>query len=367
MPYADRTGAAGFVGVLVVVQAWDHADPSVGFAVATIKALAAQVDEISVVALRVSPFTASPASNVRIYSLGKERYAGFFRMPYYLWQWHRTVLGILRERRITVAFVHMAPPYCLMLAPYLAPRRIPIVMWYTHPLMTWVTRFAHRVSAAVVSVSRESYPYRADKLVALGHGIDTDLFSPGAPASGVPRILHVGRVAPIKRLEAVVAGLGTLAASGVAFEAVFLGPGIHEEYAESLRVLARESGIAERISFVSGVPHAELPAEYLRAAACVNMTPFGSFDKAVLESFACGVPVVFANPLFIPLAGSHADMLHAPDIAPPTIARMLGALLALPSSRRALLAGDLREAVVRDHRLSSFVSRLTDVFRSVSL
>ena len=44
-----------------------------------------------------------------------------------------------------------------------------------------------------------AYPYRRDKLLVVGQGIDTDLFAPdGTSPDRPPLILCVGRVSPVK-------------------------------------------------------------------------------------------------------------------------------------------------------------------------
>ena len=44
-------------------------------------------------------------------------------------------------------------------------------------------------------------------------------------------------------------------------------------------------------------------------AVAVNMSPVGLFDKAALESMACGVPTVVCNPAFAPLLSERAGLL----------------------------------------------------------
>ena len=43
------------------------------------------------------------------------------------------------------------------------------------------------------------------------------------------------------------------------------------------------------------------------------MSPVGLFDKAALESMACGVPTIVGNPAFAPLLGDYADLLLTGD------------------------------------------------------
>ena len=65
------------------------------------------------------------------------------------------------------------------------------------------------------------------------------------------------------------------------------------------------------------------------------MSPAGLFDKAALESMACGVPTVVCNPAFAPLLGEYAELLlvKGPDDAR-GLSERLARLFALSAAER---------------------------------
>ncbi len=59
-----------------------------------------------------------------------------------------------------------------------------------------------------------------------------------------------------------------------------------------LRELARELGVAGRVSFHGAVPHHQLPMYYAAADVLVMPSTYESFGLVALEAMACGTPVV---------------------------------------------------------------------------
>src|SRR6266508_4623787 len=66
---------------------------------------------------------------------------------------------------------HMIPVYVLLAAPLVRPRRIPLLLWYTHWKATTRLRIAERLATAIVSVDRRSFPLESAKVRSIGHGI----------------------------------------------------------------------------------------------------------------------------------------------------------------------------------------------------
>jgi len=59
-----------------------------------------------------------------------------------------------------------------------------------------------------------------------------------------------------------------------------------------LQALARDLGVASRVKFVGGVPQSELPVYYSAADALVLASSREGWANVLLESMACGTPVV---------------------------------------------------------------------------
>ncbi len=55
--------------------------------------------------------------------------------------------------------------------------RVPLLLWFTHWKPSRTLVLAERLSTAILSVDRRSFPLDSGKVVAIGHGIDTDRFA----------------------------------------------------------------------------------------------------------------------------------------------------------------------------------------------
>src|SRR5213075_1720416 len=100
---------------------------------------------------------------------------------------------------------HMIPVYVLLAAPLVRPRRIPLLLWYTHWKASAQLRAAERLATAIVSVDRRSFPLDSAKVRPIGHGIDVREFD-CAEHEAVPivRALVLGRYSAAKGLATII-------------------------------------------------------------------------------------------------------------------------------------------------------------------
>src|SRR6185436_6667085 len=100
---------------------------------------------------------------------------------------------------------HMIPVYVVLAAPLVRPRRITLLLWYTHWKASRQLRAAERLATTIVSVDRRSFPLASRKVRAIGHGIDVNEFSCTERASNEKvRALVLGRYSPAKGLETIL-------------------------------------------------------------------------------------------------------------------------------------------------------------------
>ena len=326
--------------------------------------LAARVDALDVLTMRAGRF-ALPG-HVTVRSLGKERGWSEARRAV---EFYRALGPLLARRRYDAAFAHMAPLFAAMAGPLLRVRRVPLTLWYARggpaPL---ALRVAARWAETVVTPSRESFPLATAPVVVTGHGIDTARFRPAAAAdrAGSFRVVSIGRIAPVKRLERLVdaAGLWRDAGGGGPLTVSLVGPVLDgdREYAERLRRRVAERGLAGVVGLPGPVPPSAVPECYRTADVAVNLSETGSVDKAPLEAMACGVPVVSANPAVVPILAGVEPRLVVPPGDAAALAGRLAWLAAIGAVDRAGLGARLRPVVVREHSLDRLVDRLvTDV------
>lgn len=188
-------------------------------------------------------------------------------------------------------------------------------------------RWAAERAAAVVTVSDAlkskvlELGVSPDKVVTLRNGVDLDRFAPldrnairtRLELSG-PVWLAVGNLVELKGVHI------TLAALAKSDDVTLLIAGEGPEKPR-LRDLARDLGVEARVRFLGNVPHAHLCDYYNAADALVHASRLEGMPNVVLESLACGTPVV-ATPfdsvtelLSAPEAGEIAEQRSAEAIA----------------------------------------------------
>jgi glycosyltransferase involved in cell wall biosynthesis len=320
--------------LVFATQKVDPADPVLAATVPMVRALAGRVDEL--VVLCGSADRSALPGNVRVHEFGA---------PTQVQRGARFVRALARELQAPPLGVvaHMVPLYAVLAAPLVRPRRLPLVLWYTHWKGHVVVRAAEKVCTAIVSVDERSFPLRSRKVRGIGHGIDVAEFACSeTPAGEKLRVLVLGRYSPAKGLETILRGA---ALAGAHVEA----HGSHEtfgRYKESLEALARELGAAAELG--GPVPRSEVPGLFARSHVLVNNMRAGAPDKVVYEAAASCLPVLASNPVFDDLLGPAERFgRDRPD--------ELAALLSGLDRRR---RPDLRERVAASHSVEHWADAL---------
>lgn len=313
--------------LIFCTQKIDGDDPVLAATVPMVRALAARVEELVVLCDSARTHV---ADNVRVHEFGARTQAG---------RGMRFEAALSRELRGCEGVVaHMVPLYALLAAPFVRPRRIPLLLWYTHWKGHVVVRLAERVCTAVASVDVRSFPLQSRKVHALGHGIDLGEFT-CTEAPPVPlRALVLGRYSPAKGLETI---LRAAQVAGVHVEA----HGTDATYEEYKRALQRDFPEAD---LGGPVPRDEVGALFARSHVLVNNMVAGAADKVVYEAAASCLPVLASNPLF--------DDLLPPELRfdrddPEELAEKLRAL----EARR---RPELRDVVARRHSVEHWADGL---------
>jgi glycosyltransferase involved in cell wall biosynthesis len=344
--------------VLMLTQRVDKNDWVTGFTHSWVRALAGRVRHLHVICLARGEADVPP--NVTLHSMGKEKGYGRLRE---LVAFQQAIATIIRQ--VDVVFGHMIPRYTLAAAPWALAARVPMVQWYTHRQVTLELRMAHRLVRRVVTASPESFQLPSDKVVVLGHGIDTSQFCPSERPPDGRLVVGVGRLAPIKGYEALIEAASLMADARLEI-AGGTTPEMGEDYAQQLQQLAQDVGAADRLRFLGIVPHQEMPALYQRARAAVNLCPTGGVDKAVLEGMACGVPTVARNRTFEAIFGEDADLLLCDSLDARELAGRLGRVLSLPDEEWLAMGARLRARVLADHDLNGLMDRLVAVLEEAA-
>ena len=348
------------MNLLLFNLATDADDPILGFTTQWINHLAAHFERVDVITMRAGRLEVAP--NARVFSVGKERGYGEARRAL---EFYKLLGGLLARERYAACFAHMMPLFAVMGAPLLIPARVPITLWYTHRQDHRTLRLAEAVSRRVVTAAHDSFPFSSPKLRVLGHGIDTDLFHPPRAGESTlpdqPRyVVHVARLMPIKHQTTLIRALPEVPGA----VAVLVGDERPEapDYRQQLETLAADLGVGDRLTFTGSLPPEGVRTWYHRAAAAVNLSPVGLFDKAALEAMACAAPTIVSNPAFDPLLGADIGRLRidSPDDHA-GLAQRLNALFALDPVERAALGAAISARTVESHSLEGLIARLVRV------
>ncbi|MDE2079440.1 MAG: glycosyltransferase, partial [Patescibacteria group bacterium] len=251
-------------------------------------------------------------ANVRVHSLGKERGAACraayaFRFLSLVWR--------LRNE-YDAAFVHMNPEYLVLAGWFWKLLGKKTALWYTHKSVDLKLHIAVFWADTVFTASKESFRLKTSKLRVMGHGIDTDFFSPDPSIQREGWLLSVGRLMRAKRHDLAIR---EAARSNTALRIAGDGP----ERAH-LEALAKELGAD--VTFLGACSPEKLRDMYRRAARLIHRSETGSLDKVVLEAAACGLQVDSTDSAIaqLPLSSEYVRAHHS---LVPLISRLCEALV----------------------------------------
>lgn len=297
--------------LLIVTQAIDQNHPVLGFFVRWVVEFSKHFEHIHVIALSVGEYEFP--KNVTVHSLGKELPAESYKLKALF----RFFSIIWKERNsYDAVFVHMNPEYVVLAGWWWRLTGKKVGLWYTHKSVDLKLRMAEFFANTVFTASKESFRLSSKKLHVMGHGIDTDFFTPDPSVVRGGHMLSVGRLMKTKRHD-----LAIRVAAEANAPLRIAGEGSERE---RLKTLARE--LNADVSFLGALTQAKLRNEYRAARSLVHTSETGSLDKVVLEAFACGCPVQTNDPALKFLEKESAKYVRANHSLPRLISAIVGKL-----------------------------------------
>jgi glycosyltransferase involved in cell wall biosynthesis len=319
--------------LVFLTQAVDPAHPALAATIPKIRALAARVDEV--VVLAQSANGAELPDNVEVRTFGAST------RPGRVVQFERELARALPGDAVVA---HLIPAYVLLAAPLVRPRRIPLLLWYTHWKASAQLRAAERLATAIVTVDRRSFPLDSVKVRPIGHGIDVSEFGCTEHEEHDPvRALVLGRYSPAKGIETILRAVRDVDGVDVELHGVALND-LERRHREELATLGFELGDA--------VPREHVPDLLARVDVLVNNMEAGAPDKVVYEAAAACLPVLASNPVFDDLFAGYP--LFFERESPSSLADRLRWFAALGEAERAEIGRALRERVARSHSVDTW-------------
>jgi glycosyltransferase involved in cell wall biosynthesis len=164
-------------------------------------------------------------------------------------------------------------------------------------MIRWGIDNADRLIAVSEALKRALVDLGAapDRVDVLRNGVDLSMFRPtdrGIARQGLaltrPTLLSVGHLIERKGHDRVIEAMRQLPD----FDLVIVGDGPERD---ALGHLARRVGITDQVRFLGSRPYATLPEIYGAADALVLASSREGWANVLLESLACGTPVVASN------------------------------------------------------------------------
>ena len=185
----------------------------------------------------------------------------------------------------------------------------------------------------------------AGRITVQRNGIDLDTFRPQARDENAGyTIVSAGHLINRKGHDLVIRALKEV--PGVDLLIAGEGPRRRE-----LEALARQLGVLDRVRFLGSVAYAEMPALFAAADLTVLASNREGWANVLLESMACGTPVVATNVGGAPeLICEPAAGLLVDDRTPSSISAAIKALLSKPPSRGSNACPCRKVQLGRHHR-----------------
>ena len=214
------------------------------------------------------------------------------------------------------------------------------------PKIRWALNEANGILAVSNSLKEATAAagVAAEKIRVIGNGVDTNRFHPLDRAEARrelriegpgPFILSVGTLDPNKGHQLLIAAVAELIGRHPAMKVFIAGEG---PYQSALTALIREKKIADRVMLIGKRPHAELNLWFNAASVSCLLSEREGWPNVLLESLACGTPVIATR------AGGIAEVITSPDLGTlvkrnvPAITATLEATLRKNWNREAMVA-----------------------------
>ena len=225
---------------------------------------------------------------------------------------------------------------------------------YRRPPADFADRAA--AAAAVVTVSDANltqitgaFGVPASRVHVIPCGVDTTWFTPTRrETSGVPLIVCVARLNPVKQLDMLIRSCGMLRDRGVAFRCVIVGDGPDRAMLETLRADLR---LEEAVALPGAAEQSVVRDWWQRASVAVLSSRSEGMPVSLMEAAACGVPAV------APAVGGILELIDdgvTGIVTPPNnavaLASALARLLVDGSERQRMGAAARRRAEERFSR-----------------
>jgi D-inositol-3-phosphate glycosyltransferase len=211
------------------------------------------------------------------------------------------------------------------------------------------------------------YKAAADKIKVIPCGVNTELFFITSRAeveaelclSSAPKALFVGRLEKLKGLDNLLKAVSLL--EGDMELLVVGGDDYSKGERKRLKKMSEKLGISDKVKFYGAVKQSVLVKYYNAASVCIVPSYYESFGMVILESMACGTPVISGRVGVAPdIIQSGVNGCLVPDNQPEQLAGCLREWLFMKESD----PGAIRGATV-EYSWQSVSAQIESVYYSL--
>jgi glycosyltransferase involved in cell wall biosynthesis len=218
----------------------------------------------------------------------------------------------------------------------------------------------------VVSASQFSFPFKTNKLIPIGHGINSTLFNQSLENKKIKYISVVGRISLVKNIDLIIKAYSKL--NHKKYKLVIIGDTVTKEdinYKKKLIKIISKKNLQNLVEFKKSLNRDELSKVYNDSLCLINATKFGSFDKVVLEAMICGTPALSHNiafkDLYIPYE-EYCIFKYNDEI---DLSEKLNNFIEIESEKLLEIKKTLYNNTITNHSLTTINSRLESVFNMI--
>jgi len=260
--------------------------------------------------------------------------------------------------RFERAFIHMNFEWAIFFSPFFKITRIPLSIWYAHGSVTPGLQKAHKVANKIVSSTKEGFRIPSSKLTLIGQSIDTTLFPLIELKETSNQFIYVGRISTRKNIDKLVQVVNVIVRNNHirGCRLIIVGGPLSEDdrkYQEELSATIRSLNLADNIEFTGPLSQPRIAEIYKRVFAHLSFSETGSMDKTLMESLACGCPVLTSNTAVINLL-EDKYRVNKEDI-PDAVDK----LCYIYKHQLEIDRLKLREIVINKHDFNSYIEKLT--------
>lgn len=189
--------------------------------------------------------------------------------------------------------------------------------------------------------------------------IDCELFKPSAARSDIFTFITISDLIPRKRVEMTIRAF---AAISDRFEGrlIIVGDG---KCKSTLQKLSSELGVQEKVQFKGQSTQTELATVLSQAHALIHASELETFGLVLIESMACGVPVICAENKGSSELINEVNGLYLRNCS---VGLLAHAMLELSSNISKYEAGSIRSRVVNEMSAKSTAKNLEKIYAELS-